>query len=101
MSVFGVFFHAGIDWERGFAMLYAMVTNEGDKAYSLTSRHYLVLMLYFFLHWLEYNDYFPKSARVARIREYTWLWLPAGAILLMAYASGFAGGDLPFVYFQF
>jgi hypothetical protein len=59
------------------------------------------MLLYFFLHWLEYNDYFPASNWSARVRAYFPIWGPAGAVALLLYCSWKAGGDMPFVYFQF
>ncbi len=101
MCIVGVFFNAGVDPWRGVAMLQAIFVNPGDGAYPLTGRHGLVMLLYLFLHWLEYNDYFPASDWAARLRAYFPIWGPAGALALLFYSSWKAGGDLPFVYFQF
>lgn len=101
MCIVGVFFNAGVDPWRGVAMLQAIFISPGDAAYPLTGRHALVMLLYFFLHWLEYNDYFPASNWAERLRAYFPIWGPAGAIALLLYCSWKAGGDMPFVYFQF
>ncbi|MCB1306944.1 MAG: MBOAT family protein [Leptospiraceae bacterium] len=97
-----LFFYAGVDATLVQGILKGVfVPNPEGARYGLTSQHALVIVLFLFLHWVEYNDYFPGMDWQAIARRYAPVWAPLGALGMLFLSSWKAGGDLPFVYFQF
>jgi hypothetical protein len=113
MSLAGAFFWGGLNVGLSLDILGSVFgLHAGDGRMVLTGRHLAVLLVYFGLHFLEYNDYFRAARQTPAdasqrhpfqrwAYRYAPLWIPAGAVATLFYASWRAGGDIPFVYFQF
>ncbi|MBX7056463.1 MAG: MBOAT family protein [Leptospirales bacterium] len=101
MCLVGVFFNAGVDPDRGVDMLRAIFLAPGAKRFAFHSGHLATIALYLGLHFVEFNDYFPGSARYAKFSQIRLWWTAPAAILLLFYCSWKVGGDIPFVYFVF
>lgn len=101
MSVMAAFFNAGVDPDRGVAIIQNIFLDIGGIRYPITTAHLGALLLFLALHYFEYNDYFPGRAWAKRLVDAPLWWTAPAGILLLFYCSWKVGGDLPFVYFQF
>ena len=102
IAMAAIFFNTGLDVSRGVRIFLGIFTNWDPelKVFPLNTYHGLMLLLFLFLHYLEYNDYFRKQNWETLARQYSSKLMPAVAVLLLFYCSWKAGGDT-FVYFQF
>jgi alginate O-acetyltransferase complex protein AlgI len=102
IAIVGIFFNAGTDMERAMAIWTGLLTN-GSQGISvaLTGKHFFVVILFLFLHYLEYNDFFLQSKLLERIQSSSRIWIPVASIVILLYCSAYVDSDIPFVYFQF
>ena len=102
IAIIGIFFNAGTDIDRALAIWKGLLTNGlNGKTVALTGKHFIVICLFIFLHYLEYNDFHLKSNLMIKLQKMYKIWIPVSAIIILLYCSAYVDSDIPFVYFQF
>lgn len=98
----GVFFNAGLDLDIAKMNFEAVFLPAADtKAYAITSYHGILLLVFLFLHWLEYLDFKPLLDRREKWKRFERPAIALFAVVLLFLLSWKAVGNAAFVYFQF
>lgn len=102
IALVGIFFNAGTDVDRGLNIIQNLTSN-GFNGISipLTGSHFFAISMFLILHYLEYNDFFPNSSFIRKLKENAYMLIAIFSILILLYSSAYVNTDLPFVYFQF
>lgn len=102
IALVGIFFNAGTDVDRGLNIIQNLTSNGfNGKSIPLTGSHFFAISLFLILHYLEYNDFFPNSNFIKKLKQNSYELIVVFSILILLYSSAYINTDLPFVYFQF